>query len=113
MQNQRKMIQLPSEILEYFTEVYQGQKACRFTNMQEYKDFTGVLTRLGASFKTKIQKKPVSGYYVILIPEDEKPDYGSCDSCGEKLVEVSWCKHCGDLGWYGESFINKQGYWGV
>ena len=103
--------QLPSELLSRFNTVYEGTKACKLTNMLDHDTLTAHLNNLGVPYKTKILRKPSTVYYVLLV-DNLWIDHGNCDRCGDKLVDISWCKHCGDMGWFDETFINSQGSWG-
>ena len=110
-QNQKMQTKLPPELLEQFNTLYEGERCCETKSIPDYEAMTATLRRLGVSFKTKVQKKPYSSYRIIVLDSEELPDYGSCDRCGTKLVEVSWCKYCGDNGWVGEDMANKMGGW--
>ena len=103
--------QLPSELLDKFNTVYEGCKACKLIDMAAHDALTTELTRLEVPYKTKILRKPSTVYYVLLV-DNPCTDFGNCDRCGTKLVDISWCKHCGDMGWYDDTFTNNQGYWG-
>jgi len=102
--------QLPSELLEKFNTVYEGTKACKLTSMLDHDTLVAHLNNLGVPYKTKILRKPSTVYYVLLV-DNLCIDHGNCDRCGDKLVDISWCKHCGDMGWF-EEWTTMQGYWG-
>ena len=102
--------QLPSELLDKFNTVYEGCKACKLTDMSDHDALTTTLQMHEVPYKTKILRKPSTVYYVLLV-DNPCTDFGNCDRCGTKLVVISWCNHCGDMGWYDE-WSTMQGYWG-
>jgi len=101
---------LPSKLIDKFDTVYEGCKACKLTSMEEHDALTTTLMLHEIPYRTKILRKPSTTYYVLLV-ENPLIDHGNCDRCGTKLVDISWCKHCGDMGWYDE-WTSMQGYWG-
>mgnify|MGYP006240960509 FL=1 len=103
------MNQLPSELRDMFDSVYEGAKACKLTDIAEHDEFTTKLRMCGAMWQTKILRKPTTVFYVLLVDKPVR-DYGSCDRCGGKLIDISWCESCGDMGWH-EEFSAMQGYW--
>ncbi len=60
------MSQLPLELRNRFDTVYQGMKACK---TKSYKDHDALATQLrvhGVSYKTKIVRKPVPAFYILV-----------------------------------------------
>ena len=100
---------LPLALLDKFNTLYEGTKACKTTNMAEHDIITTELARLEVPYKTKVLRKPFTMFYIILV-DNLTVEHGICDRCGAKLVDISWCKHCGDMGWTDES--SYQGFWG-
>ena len=101
---------LPSKLLENFDSVYEGCKACKLTDMKQHDALTTTLRMYEVPYKTKILRKPSTVYYVLLV-DNPGIDHGNCDRCGDKLVDISWCKLCGDMGWF-DVWTTMQGYWG-
>ena len=101
---------LPSKLLKHFDRVYEGCKACKLTDIRQHDALTDTLRMYEVPYRTKILRKPSTVYWVLLV-DNPCIDHGNCDSCGDKLVDISWCKHCGDMGWFDE-WTTMQGYWG-
>ena len=99
----------PLVILNKFNTFYEGTKAFKLTDIAEHDIITTELARLEIPYKTKILRKPFTMYYILLV-DNLRTDYGNCDRCGAKLVDISWCKYCGDMGWFDES--SYQGFCG-